>query len=411
MQRRSNIISNIVFMICSVIVLISTISVLFPALIVISISPHHDQNVMQINPFTIGFWTIPFFIVNSILLILGIIYFKQKLPHIATKSITAILDFEVSKKIAFVIMLFLLSFYVITTVGELDDPDEWEDSQINNNVESWSFDGGVGVTINFKDFVHYLSLNIFDNIRVLAFFTSIMLLILTYFFTVKISQKRFSGLLAVAIILQSTLFLTYDTTATYDNIWTLLYLFSLYVILYSRGYLLSPISYVFSMFSKMLTLTFLPLTLFFIYRSGVPNKNRNKVLISYGILVVLFLVLYSAELPAATNFVMIDQEFDSLHFWRGFTAFSSHLRYDGMVLMLLIPLMVGLHLAARRGMLQADSIMVIIAGMLLIAPILPALSSVLTVQPYRFIPLVVFFAIGIGILFSNRLHNGTKDCP
>ena len=44
---------------------------------------------------------------------------------------------------------------------------------------------------------------------------------------------------------------------------------------------------------------------------------------------------------------------------------------------------------------------VFIAGMLLIAPIIMGFTTH-TNQPYRFVPLVVFFAIGVGVLLSRR---------
>lgn len=62
--------------------------------------------------------------------------------------------------------------------------------------------------------------------------------------------------------------------------------------------------------------------------------------------------------------------------------------------------MVGLFVASRKGVHQADSLMVLIAGILLSFPLLIGFTS-LTNQPYRFISLVVFFAIGVGILLSN----------
>ena len=45
--------------------------------------------------------------------------------------------------------------------------------------------------------------------------------------------------------------------------------------------------------------------------------------------------------------------------------------------------------------------MVLIGGMLLIAPFLTGFSDQ-TNQPYRFVPLVTFFAIGVGVLLSKR---------
>ena len=63
---------------------------------------------------------------------------------------------------------------------------------------------------------------------------------------------------------------------------------------------------------------------------------------------------------------------------------------------------VGLFIATRKGIRHADSIMFLILGMLLMPPLLDALSFSINV-PYRFIPLIVFFAIGTGLLLSKKV--------
>jgi len=60
-----------------------------------------------------------------------------------------------------------------------------------------------------------------------------------------------------------------------------------------------------------------------------------------------------------------------------------------------------LYLASRKGVLQADAVMILIAGTLLVAPLLTGFTY-MTNQPYRFVPLVFFFAIGIGTLLAKR---------
>ena len=408
MMLRSNTISNIVFVTTLTVVIISTISILFPALIVSSVSPYQDN--IQINPLEPGVWAFPFLVVNFVLLILCVLHFTKRLPQIVKKSVRKIIDFEVSKPTAFIIMLILISFYVGLTIHELSEIEIWADFWgVKNLAEDWSFNDGKGIGLEFRIFLLYLSISIFDNIRVLPFLTSILLIILTYFITVKISQKRFSGLLAVIILLQSILFLTYDTTASYDNVWIILYLFSLYTI-YKKWYL-SPLAFVFSVSSKALTVAFLPMLLFFIYRSEIPKGDRIKALITYGIIIALFLIIfYLVDSPIVSPLNYYEGSFDYLKFWRGFTSFAYQLRYDGVVLTLTLPLVVGLYLLSRRGLIQADSIMIIIMGMLLAAPLLPALTTI-TIQPYRFVPLVVFFAIGVGILFSKRLTNWPPNVP
>jgi len=65
-----------------------------------------------------------------------------------------------------------------------------------------------------------------------------------------------------------------------------------------------------------------------------------------------------------------------------------------------LPLIVGLFFTSRHGFREADSITFLILGMLLSALLIPAFG--MATQPYRFIPLIVFFAMGVGILLSKK---------
>jgi fatty acid desaturase len=94
--------------------------------------------------------------------------------------------------------------------------------------------------------------------------------------------------------------------------------------------------------------------------------------------------------------------FNSSLFWNGFTTWSYQLRFDTVFLLFILPLVVGLFLKSRDGMKQADSILVLIAGVILAMPLLAAIAG-FNLHPYRYVPLIVFFAIGVGTLFSNKV--------
>jgi len=70
-------------------------------------------------------------------------------------------------------------------------------------------------------------------------------------------------------------------------------------------------------------------------------------------------------------------------------------------LLFILPVIVGLFIASRNGFKDAESIMVMIGGILLTAPLLTGFTE-LTNLPYRFVPLIVFFAIGVGVLLSKK---------
>jgi len=251
-------------------------------------------------------------------------------------------------------------------------------------------------------FLNNTSLQIFENYKVIPFIASIALLVLTYFVTVEMSKKRFAGIISVVIVLQSKVFLIYDTSVAYPNFWILFYLLSLYLIF--KKWPLSPISFLAGAISKAFTAAFLPMTLFFIYRANIPKQKKVKSVILYGVLIILGITLPSfmgtsiLDLHSAANV----GEFSAHDFWGGFTSFSSSLRFDGLILLFLLPLTLGLFHASRSGILHADSIMFLIFGMLLSAPLIEGFSNFIN-EPYRFVPLVVFFAMGTGILLSKKV--------
>jgi len=86
----------------------------------------------------------------------------------------------------------------------------------------------------------------------------------------------------------------------------------------------------------------------------------------------------------------------------GFSYIGQQLRFDVILLVFLLPLVVGLFLTSKRGILQAESITVLIAGMLIIPVFLVTFTDQGN-EPYRFVPLIVFFAIGVGTLFSKQI--------
>jgi hypothetical protein len=88
------------------------------------------------------------------------------------------------------------------------------------------------------------------------------------------------------------------------------------------------------------------------------------------------------------------------NFIKGFSQFVYQLRFDPIILIFLLPLTVGLFLKSLKGFSQANSIQILISGFLLIPPLLITFSAQ-TNEPYRLIPLVVFFAIGVSTLLTK----------
>jgi len=382
--KKTSLISLAVFIISLVVVVISILSLIFPALLVTITSGSESQ----VNSFEIGAWAVPFFIVNILILGLGVTYYKKILPKKIENGFKFILNFEVSRKVSLIVIIILLGIYLIVTIPELNQKeiDVWNDWK---SVEPFiiNFPDGEGSSqlksLYVKNFLLYSSLTVFQNVKLVSFLASISLILLTYFFTVKISQKRFAGLVAMTILLQSHTFLRYDTTATFSNFWTLFYVLSLYLIY--KKWQLSPLSYLASIFSKPLTATFLPMTLFVVFRSNASRKNKIILTISYLLIIVVLAagVLVISDAPYNNTLT----NFDFAEFWSGFTAWAFQLRIDGLVLVFLLPLTVGLFLKVRQGNQDLDSFLVLITGILFAAPLLAGFTE-FNLQPYRWIPLI-----------------------
>ena len=398
---KSSILSYGVFGFSVSIVLLCCVSIIFPALIqsITSEFKEFPFYTLQVDPFEIGSLAIPFVILNGIILLIGIIYYKKHY------SLNRLFNFDVSKKIATITIIIILAAYIIATVPEFEKNEEFNDfigieKRLSESIgdNRFTFEEVIRGNPNYsaiEPHVKYslliISEKVFGDYRVIAFFASIVLLIVTYFITKEITKKRVPGIIAMLLVLQSNIFLTYDTSAVYSNFWILFYVLSIYLVL--KKWQLSHISFVLAMFSKLLSIVFLPFTIFFVL-NNTEGKKRMYLLIFYGILIIagLFAV---GNLFDDTNITYLPE-----NFVKGFEQFSYQLRFDPIILIFLLPLTVALFLKSLKGFHQANSIQILISGFLLIPPLLITFSEQ-TNEPYRLIPLVVFFAIGVSILLGK----------
>ena len=396
-KTNSAVISWIVFLFSISVVLISFISVIFPALILVSdtiVIPGMESTAP--DSLETGVWSGGVIVSNGIIFGLVLLHYKKKIK-LLSKVFEKIFSFEISKKLSFISMIVLLTIYVSVTAGELSTLENLEDYVgVIKRLDTWSIDTISSFEPHVRYFMLSSSMILFGSYKIIPFLTSIALLIITYLITEAITQKRFAGIVATVILLQSSVFLTYDTTVSYTNFWILFYLVSLYMTY--KFWPLSPVAYLLSILSKALTLAFLPMSVYFILRSQISNKQKIIVSgITAGIIITGSIASIGGFLPIQS----IEEGFSAKEFQIGFTSFAYQLRFDGLIMLFTIPLIVGLFIATRNNIKHGESIMVFISGILLIAPILTGFTNQ-TNQPYRFVPLVVFFAIGVGVLLSKK---------
>jgi len=401
-SHSTGIVSWIVFLVTISLVLVILTTVIFPVLILGSMDGIKFP--VKLNIFETGLWAYPVIITNIIVFSLAILYFKNKLPSSLTKLFLFIFNFEVSKRVAFYFIVAVLAIYVAFSIQEVFAADPWIDyaRYVLPRLENWTpttFTGRVTDTWLVFAFGN-VSDAIFGNYAVSAFLASIALLVLTYLITLEITKKRFAGLVAMVVLLQSGNFLIYDTTITYPNFWVVFLILSLYTIY--KKWPFSPFSFVLAIPSKIISALYLPVILFFVYRAQIPKQNKIRLFIIYGVIAIVGLsaILVTNQSFGTTTFSNIG--FDQLKFFSGFVAFSAQFRFDGLILMFMLPLTVGLFIASRNGIKEADSIMVLMSGVFLLAAMLPGFTA-FTNNPYRFAPFLVFFAMGVGTLLSRRI--------
>ena len=388
--------SKLVLLFSLFVVIFSLIPVVFPALIseTVTISDLEKIGIIpyEEDPYQIGLLAAPLILINVI--VFTTYFLKNKLPLGISKLFKKLFSFEISKKISLIIIVILLVIYVLASAEELSTEETLEDYEhIKIRLSYWNITQVTNQVFepHVKYFLLTTSMILFGNYKVIPFLASIALLITTYIITETITKNRFAGLVSMMLVLQSSLFLSFDTVISYTNFWILFYLLSLYSVI--RIWVASPILFGLSIFCKTLTVGFSPMSVFFILNSDI-SKNKKIILIGIlGILVISGSILFLG----AHNIV---EQFRWDEFWVGFTSFAFQMRFDAITVLFLMPLIFGLFVSSKNNK-YANSISILIVGILLSAPLITGFTDQ-TNQPYRFMPIIIFFAVGVGMLFSIK---------
>jgi len=140
------------------------------------------------------------------------------------------------------------------------------------------------------------------------------------------------------------------------------------------------------------------MNVFFTYRSKIQQKTKIRIIISYAVVTGIVVLIFSFGNAVYGDLIRIDVS----EFWIGFTVWSYQMHLDSLLILTIIPLTIGLFLKSRNGFREADSILVLIFGSLLVGPVLALLTEFYFILPYRFVPLIIFFAMGVGVFLSNN---------
>ena len=398
-------VSYAVFFITLVVVLLTLIPVIFPALY----SSSFGMFTENLDPFESGHQSVFLIVSNVVIFAFGIMYYKKKISSLVYSAIEKIRTFEISKKVTIISLAIILGVYIGLSTPELflDEGKQWSDynAVLLPGLEVWPFGSTDDLDVYVQEqndryvrmFLLDVSLDIFQNIKFLPFLASILVVVFTYLITVQFCQKRFAGIISVLVLLQSYTFLKFDTIAVYENFWVLFFLISLYAI--QKKWFLSPVFYILAFFTKAYVAPYFLMTLFTTYRSQISRRTKAAILISYVIIVAVAISLVFVADSVYPNIIDVN----SSKFILGFQVIIAQLRFDLFFIMMLLPVTVGLMFLSKNKLKHADSILMLIFGTIIASPILVSFTYHYEILPYRFIPLLVFFSIGVGMFFSKKL--------
>jgi len=135
----------------------------------------------------------------------------------------------------------------------------------------------------------------------------------------------------------------------------------------------------------------------------MPQKRKIYITISYAVLVVSGIIgILVLEIDLGGSVTTGGLTFDIAEFLSGLSIWSYQLRLDTLFLLFILPVSVGLFLKSRQGIIESDSVLVLISVTILAMPLLAAMTT-FNLHPYRMVPLEIFFAIGVGMLFSKKI--------
>ena len=331
------------------------ISVIFPALIseTVSISDLEKLGISQHeeDPYQTGPLAGVLILINGIVFVTYVL--KNRVPKKISIPFKKIVSFQISKKVTILTIIVILSIYIVATIPEFEKNEEFEDfitmeRRLNESIRDNRFtvEDAISGNQNYslaEPHVKYslllISEKVLGDFRIIAFLVSISLLILTYLVTEAITKNKFAGLVSLLLVIQSNIFLSFDTSAVYSNFWILFYLLSLYVVI--KMWFATPVLFVISIFCKMIVGIFAPMSIFFIFNSEIP---KNQKLFLSSIIVILLVIggivfLGTQESEKLTSF-KIDR------FWEGFASFAFQMRLDYITILFLVPLIFGLFLTS-----------------------------------------------------------------
>ena len=187
--KKYNIAILIISAIALVTIILRLISVIFPALIISIIGDNEF-----LVAYEIGSMGIPLLVTNIVIFSFLILHFKHVLPNVIETKIKWIFSHDLSKKNSLIFLIIILGIYIAFTVNELSiyEFTQYGDfGYVEDTLKIWPF-GETDIPFlqeqssrHVRMALFVASVEIFNNIKIITYLASILLLVVTYFLTIK----------------------------------------------------------------------------------------------------------------------------------------------------------------------------------------------------------------------------------
>ena len=297
----------------------------------------------------------------------------------------------------------ILTVYLVFSVGELfvDEctnlGDCFDFDRRMSRLHVWDIDW---IQTDLRHSVHFIlletSYQLFHNYKVLVLASSVLLLVVSYLFAVNLGEKRLAGIVAVIVVLQSSIFYNYDTSVTYPSFWALLFVTALYLTT-TKAWYLAPLPYIISVPAKAITALYMPGVLVFEFFYNRKAFYMFSVMSVVGLILLFSFVQFSNP---ASGFLVIQDEVHLRKLAGGFVSWMWQGFADDQITLLLLVIGGFLLFFNRKKIKNSKPVLLLVLCMILTSPILTGMTTY-SIWPYRMLPLVVLIGLMVGMVVAN----------
>lgn len=311
-------------------------------------------------------------------------------------------NFEISKKLFYSLVLATVAAYFLIFSHELWLPDCigylhcFDVDRRERQLYGWSFQENFIDDFSIRYSISMLLLaasrDLLGSPRVATMLSSALFLVLVALVGRDITKSRFYGLVAMLLVGIDPIFLKYDNSITYPYFWVTAFMFAVYLSM--RKSLLSLVPYFISIPLKMLNVLYFPVLVLI---GDYTKRQRIACLgIVAGVIGSGFVLLYLVDDPIFTS----TKGFVPYWFVYGLGMWAFDVKDDPVFLGSLFVSIFGLIILKKYNVPFSKN-MVWCLLYFLVNPAIYSGFSTFTIEPYRFLAMISFVYISVGMFLKN----------